>query len=309
MQKLMDMGVNSNIILWIKSFLTNRKQYVQFKDSCSSMLVTNTGAPQGCVLSALLFTLYTSDCQNFSDKCTVIKYADDTVIVGLIDRNVDICDTNCYFDAIVNFKSWCDQNFLNLNVKKTKEMVIDFSRKSQSYTPVTIDDENVEVVTEYKYLGFTIDDKLTGSSHVKKMYKKANQRMFFLRKLKRISVDNLILELFYKSIIQSVLSYCLVCWFGNTCRKDRNLINRIMKSASRMGVMCSFLDMIYDDLVSSKLLKIQDNSLHPLYDCFVSSSSARLRSIFCRTERYKNSFVPTAIRKFNNSVVERFNIK
>ena len=224
--------------------------------------------------------MYTSDCQNFSDKCTVIEYADDTVIVGLIDRNVDICDTNCYFDAIVNFNSWCDQNFLNLNVKKTKEMVIDFSRKSQSYTPVTIDDENVEVVTEYKYLGFTIDDKLTGSSHVKKMYKKANQRMFFLRKLKRISVDNLILELFYKSIIQSVLSYCLVCWFGNTCRKDRNLINRIMKSASRMGVMCSFLDMIYDDLVSSKLLKIQDNSLHPLYDCFVSSSSARLRSIF-----------------------------
>ena len=197
---------------------------------------------------------------------------------------------------------------MNLNVKKTKEMILDFSKKCHDLIPVTINSERVEVVSEYKYLGFTIDDKLTGSTHAKKMYRKANQRMFFLRKLKQISVDNIILELFYKSIIQSVLSYCLVCWFGNLCKKDKHYINRIVKCANRMGVVCSSLDMIFDDSVIKKLSSIQGNISHPLHDLF-SSSSKRLKSIYCRTERYKNSFVPTAVRKFNNSVVERYHIK
>lgn len=308
----MDMGVNSNIILWVKSFLTNRKQFVQFKDSCSPMIITNTGAPQGCVLSAFLFSLYTSDCQNFSEKYSVIKYADDTIIIGLIDRKnveTDIHDTNSYFNAIDKFNAWCDENFLNLNVKKTKEMVFDFSRKQHELVPVTINDEYVDVVSDYKYLGFTIDDKLTGSSHVNKVYKKANQRMYFLRKLNHIAVDNVILELFYKSIVQSVLCYCLVCWFGNICKRDRRILNRIVKFATRIGVDCSSIDTIYNDAVTSKLLNILENNVHPLHDSFITSSSDRLKSVYCRTERFKNTYVPTAVRKFNRSVVERFDIK
>ena len=48
-----------------------------------------------------------------------------------------------------------------------------------------------------------------------------------------------------------------------------------------MGVVCSSLDMIFDDCVFKKLSSIQGNSSHPLHDYF-SSSSKRLNSIYCR---------------------------
>ena len=45
-----------------------------------SFITINT--PQGCVLSPVLFTLYTSDCMATTPTCTILKYADDTVIIG-----------------------------------------------------------------------------------------------------------------------------------------------------------------------------------------------------------------------------------
>ena len=51
------------------------------------VIVINTGAPQGCVLSALLFIVYTNALSLSSENCKIIKYADDTVVIGLISDN------------------------------------------------------------------------------------------------------------------------------------------------------------------------------------------------------------------------------
>ena len=57
----------------------------------------------------------------------LVKYEiDDTVIVGLLDiRNLE-SHTNVYFNQIRKFHQWCIGNYLYLNVKKTKEIVIDY---------------------------------------------------------------------------------------------------------------------------------------------------------------------------------------
>ena len=66
--KLIKMKCNSYLISWIMDFLIKRPQYVKIRsndvDIKSSILHTSTGAPQGCVLSPLLFTIYTSDCRS-----------------------------------------------------------------------------------------------------------------------------------------------------------------------------------------------------------------------------------------------------
>jgi DUF917 family protein len=72
-----------------------------------------------------------------------------------------------------------------------------------------------QIVKEYKCLGTIIDDNLKGSSNVKNMCKKANQRVYFQRKLKDVNMDKTILNLFYKSVFQSVVRCCIICYFGN----------------------------------------------------------------------------------------------
>ena len=182
-KKLIDKGVNSNLVIWIYKFLTNRIQYVRFKSEQSSKIVINTGAPQGCVLSASLFTIYTSDKNCSHNNCRIIKYADDTVIVGLLsDDNKDLDN---YFQEIEEFSKWCDRNFLDLNVKKTKEMIFDFRVNKNNTVPVKIKNQNVDIVDSYKYLGTIIDDKLNGEKNVQRVYKKTKQRLFFVRKLKK----------------------------------------------------------------------------------------------------------------------------
>ena len=86
MQKLMSMALNPNIILWVQQFLTGRLQRVCLGTTRSGTIRTNTGAPQGCVISPVLFTLYTNDCVSTHDSCEIIKYADDTAILGKVNK-------------------------------------------------------------------------------------------------------------------------------------------------------------------------------------------------------------------------------
>lgn len=78
----------SAICARIKDFLTNRSQTVRISPHKSSTIMLSTGSPQSCVLSLLLFTIYTHDCAPTHHTNLIIKFADDTILVGFItDRN------------------------------------------------------------------------------------------------------------------------------------------------------------------------------------------------------------------------------
>ena len=69
---------------WIKSFLTSRPQSVRLGPHHSSTITLSTGSPQGCVLSHLLYALYTHDCSPAHPTNRIKKYVDDTTVVVLI---------------------------------------------------------------------------------------------------------------------------------------------------------------------------------------------------------------------------------
>ena len=83
-------------------------------------VILNTAAPQGCVLSPLLYSVFTYDCMARNDSNTIIKFVDDTTVVGLITDN----DKTAYREEVRNLAMWCQDNNLSLNVIKTKEMIV-----------------------------------------------------------------------------------------------------------------------------------------------------------------------------------------
>ena len=89
-------------------FLTSRPQVVKVGNNISTSLILNTGAPQGCVPSPLLYSLFTHDYVDMHASNSIIKFADDKTVVGLITNN----DETAYREEVSALGVWCQQNNL-----------------------------------------------------------------------------------------------------------------------------------------------------------------------------------------------------
>ena len=257
--KLINLGVSNNLCRFILDFLTDRKQFVYINGQRSSTILLNIGSPQGCVLSAVLFILYTNGLIAKHDNCYIIKYADDTAIIGLISNN----NEQDYFNEIASTVKWCNENNLLLNVSKTKELIFDFRKHQQTHNPLDIDGTHVDIVHSYKYLGTIIDDKLSWLENTDNIYSKCQQRLYFLRVLKSFGVNNTILNLFYSSVIQSVFSFNIVVWWSSMGKGNQRTINRIYKKACKTikDTLCA-PDTIYLNNTITQVHNIMSDSDH-----------------------------------------------
>ena len=143
--KLLKLDINPRLILWIVNFLVNCSQTVHHQTTLSSSCSISTNSPQGIVLSPILFTLYANDCTG-TDTTPIIKYSDNSAMEDF-SKSDSVC-----FAEVERFSNWCRDNSLDLNVKKTKEMLIDFRKAPFVIPDLFIDDMKVERVIEYKYL-------------------------------------------------------------------------------------------------------------------------------------------------------------
>jgi hypothetical protein len=100
-------------------------QVVRVGNNTSATLVLNTGAHQGCMLSLLLYSLFIHYCVAKQDSNTIIKFADDTTVVGLITDN----DETAYREEDRDLAVWCQDNNLSINVSKTKELIVDYRKR------------------------------------------------------------------------------------------------------------------------------------------------------------------------------------
>ena len=150
------------------------------------------------------------------------------------------------------------------NTDKTKELIFDFRSQPTDIAPVVIDGSIIEQVHTYKYLGVIIDNKLKWDEQASAVSKKINKRMFFLRKLNSFHVDKTLLSLFYRSTIQSIISFCIIAWGGNISVLCKTKIDRCVKRAEK--ITCSSFDFVDDLITSLSLKKIKqiENSDHPL---------------------------------------------
>ncbi len=246
--KLSDLGITSSLCDWIQDFLTSRPQVVKVGQFTSNSITLNVGAPQGCVLSPLLYSLYTHDCVSSHSSTSIVKFADD--VLGLINNN----DEAAYLDEVERLTSWCQDNCLSLNVSKTKELIVDFRKRQQRpYTPLMISGTPVERVSSFKK-----------TTHIQTQVKKARHRLYHLRQLRKFRVSPAILKTFYSRAIESVLTQCISVWYGNSLNQDCKALQRVVRLAERIsGSALPSLQDIYFKRCKSRAAKILKDSNHP----------------------------------------------
>ena len=128
-EKLMLYGFRGNSYLLIKSFLTNRKQFVSINGFNSSHIEITCGVPQGSTLGPLLFLLYINDLNLYFNNAIASHFADDTCIMyGSSKPKTLETVLNCDLKKI---SDWLKANRLSLNVKKSK--LIFFQKKQSNF--------------------------------------------------------------------------------------------------------------------------------------------------------------------------------
>ncbi len=174
--KLTQLSVPTSICQWITSFLTDRQQVVRLGKCSSSTRTISTGAPQGCVLSPLLFALYMNDCTSKDPSVKLLKFVDDTTVIGLIQDG----DESAYKQKVKELAVWCSLNNLELNTLKTVEMIVDFRRTPPPPPPplplLTIMNSSVTAVESFRFLGTTISQDLKWDNHTESIVKKRPSR-------------------------------------------------------------------------------------------------------------------------------------
>ncbi|KAK3532340.1 hypothetical protein QTP86_016032, partial [Hemibagrus guttatus] len=298
-EKLSLLGINTSLCNWILDFLTGRPQSVRIGNSISSTTTLNTGAPQGCMLSPLLFTLLTHDCAAMHSSNHIIKFTDDTTVVGLISKD----DESAYREEVQRLTARCKANNLSLNVEKTKEMVVEFRRAQSDHSPLNINRSNMEIVKSTKFLGVHLPQDLTWSLSTSSITKKAQQRFYFLRRLRKAHLPPPILSTFYRGTIKRILSSCITAWFGNCTVSDRKTLQWIVRTAEKnIGVSLPSITDIYSTCCIRKANTIVDDPTHTSHTH--SSPSCHLeRGVGFATRQVGSMTKPTTIISIEGDVI------
>lgn len=125
-----------------------------------------------------------------------------------------------YRELIKDFVTVCDSNHLLLNTAKTREMVF---RRPRPRTEPIIKGDCVEMVHIYKYLGVQLDDRLDWTTNKEALRSKGQSCLYFLQRLGSFNICMKLLQIFYPSVVVSLLMYAVVCLRGQPQAKGHSM--------------------------------------------------------------------------------------
>ena len=317
--KLEHYGIRGLALNWIKSYLTDRYQFVCYKDVCSDRERILCRVPQGSILGPLLFLLYINDISNASNKVFSILFADDSNVF-CIGKNIHemISTMN---EELIKITNWLNSNRLSLNVDKSN-FIIFTRQKFKTYNSVVINNKTLNRIFETKFLGVNIDFCLSWKTHISYVKNKISKGIGILCKAKKTLTTKHLITLYY-SFIYPYLSYCIEFWgaccstYLNSLFLQQKRIIRIITNSKRDKESAPLfkslnilpLSKLYIYRVMLFWFKYENNLLpSPLYTIFVRRSeihshNTRHRTMFnlprITTETSKHSFVYNAIKIYN----------
>ena len=226
--KLYIYGIRGIALKLIKSYLSDRIQFVRYNNTDSYYNYIKCGVPQGSVLGPLLFILYINDLPNISDTFKSVLFADDTT---LIFSNTSILELKNNIQFNINkLYDWLNVNKLSLNISKTNVLLFNIRNKNININmDLNINNIKVKQVSEIKFLGVIIDCKLNWKLQLNYVSSKLSRTIAILHKVKnKLNMKSLIL--LYNALFLSHLNYCSNIW-GNTFKSSLKNIFILQKRA------------------------------------------------------------------------------
>lgn len=256
LSKLDYYGIRGPANSLMKSYLTDRQQFVEIDNIKSDIITINTGVPQGSILGPLLFLIYINDIAMASNAFKFVIYADDTTLNTTLElvacKNPGKDISMILNSELRNISDWLKTNKLSLNVKKSKYMIFHKPQKKVQPLQLTMDNTIVERVFEFDFLGITLNENLNCKSHINKISNKISRCIGILNRLKYFLPLQTKLQI-YSSLILSHLNLGILIW-GYQC--DR--VIKLQKKAVRILSLSKYnahTEPIFKDL---KLLKVKD---------------------------------------------------
>jgi hypothetical protein len=311
MAKLAAIGAPSTVLHWLHSFLFNRQQRVMINGTFSDWTSPNGGMPQGTWLGPYVFIALINDLTSTMD---LHKFVDDCTLSEVICRH-EVSEMQHEMDCLAN---WSKNNHMNINIKKTKEMLLGSIAKNPP-PAVQLASSSIERIHSYKLLGLHVNDKLKWNDHVSSICSKAASRLHFLKLMKRAAMSTEDLTYYYQTVVRPVTEYACVVWSSSLTKGQLKQIESIQRRAIKIvfGNDSSQISLALNTFPS--LAERRDHLTRQFFAGVMTSTSCihhllpdkrdhdvtcKLRNAkdysppFARTESYKKSTIVYALNNY-----------
>ena len=251
LHKLQYYGVSDVSLLLIKSYLSNRYQFVKFQNSNSELLEIKTGIPQGSILGPLFFSIYINDIIKTSSTFSFIMYADDTTVYFNLE-DFQKKDRNVHIDnELEKINIWLRHNKLTLNVEKTKCMQF---QKRRTVDPINLNicNKPIDVVSQFTFLGTLLDEHISWKNHIDMVTNKLSKIIGILHRLKYVYPESILITI-YNSLFVPHVNYGSLVWGTNIKR-----LGILQKKAIRIITHSNYIAHTEPLLKQLNLLKVED---------------------------------------------------
>ena len=168
-------GLSEEALMYILSFLSNRKQCVRINDTYSEFENIITGVPQGSMLGPLLFNLSINDLFFFILIASVHNFADDNTLSAFAENVSKLINILQSESEVIN--DWFKKNQMMVNPDKFQVIIIDKKKGDHTNENVVIDNKQIKTVSSVELLGIQLDDKLNFSTHISNICKSAANQL------------------------------------------------------------------------------------------------------------------------------------